>query len=634
MYYNKDKSAVIASTASLPTHQDATDFDHDPRHAHMSVRLEDLVEMKKLLQPEERADFGSSSLSEVFNVGYAAESDALGWGAGHNRKIRAFMMIAMRIEWFFEDIRAEMASDPEIEGMVWGAIIFFIQETSNLAARIEIVETMLEECTSSLCEYKMQGDLKYHQILMMCRSMRWLCEGENAWLRGHLLEYSDTTRKRRTQELETLNPTLSTWLDNMARLATLADEVQALGRSAPAAHRQAILGRAAALRDAHKQQQARCIEFLQLTQKYADRYLDDVSDDVHSQEALLHSLERRLNEAKALHSEVGGLRSEFEKGTCARVKSVRKSVLKVPLSNDVRLFEEMDRVLGTIKMCYKELDELWVGEVRRVARAMKTGRVDQEGTKEWDLFQTDLPEAVRATEQGIVTRQGTDPPLPPARPTLPNPRFAPSPIPSINSSTQSLFKPQRHTGSAVSRMLPALSDAGTKLCGLRTSLSTNVHEVPLLQAEKIVMNNRAGYGSFLQHCMDYRRTMAMVIDYAKRLVRSALPLSMRMHDLQVRGRAILKQDSAWPSMKVDDLLPSSYGGDTRVFRDVAVLLQKSERTWDKLCTQRNTVFACVLALDHPETYFGMCSRTHISRVLRVWTKERDVLRGAVARLCA
>ncbi|KAI0055530.1 hypothetical protein BV25DRAFT_167734 [Artomyces pyxidatus] len=186
----------------------------------------------------------------------------------------------------------------------------------------------------------------------------------------------------------------------MRRLSALVDQVHELARSAPVQHRKPILSRVAELRAAYKKQQERCIDFLQLTQEYADRYLADISDEVRSQGAVLRALEQRLRMAKDLRAEVINLQNAFEKWTCGQLKSVRKSVLSIAIPDDVKLVEEMDKILKTIKMCYKELDKFWIGEVRRVTKAVKTCRMNKEDLDQWNSFQKALSEASGIDEVG------------------------------------------------------------------------------------------------------------------------------------------------------------------------------------------------------------------------------------------
>ncbi|KAI0057572.1 hypothetical protein BV25DRAFT_1920044 [Artomyces pyxidatus] len=333
----------------------------------------------------------------------------------------------------------------------------------------------------------------------------------------------------------------------MARLSAPVDEFHALARAAPVEHRKPILARVAELRAAYKKQQERCIAFRQLTQEYADRYLADISDG-------------------DLRAEVVSLKSVFEKGTCAGLKSVRKAVMAVSLPDDVKLFRDLDATLKTIQTCYKDLDKFWIGEVRRVTKALKARRMAEDKVRSNGRLFTRLPEDISAS------------PVRPSDPSVINPGQSSF----VNSTVQ---------------MAPNMSAASTTLHALYHSLSPSSHELPLLRA-----------------------------DLHLRL--SRLPTTL--HWLWSLGRL-----RTHPSLKAatdEDAQLSRHCGGAPVFHEIGMLLRKTEDAWDALCARRNTVLARVLALDDPDALIGACFAKRLSRVLRAWVKEGEVLRAAAARL--
>jgi predicted RNase H-like nuclease (RuvC/YqgF family) len=124
---------------------------------------------------------------------------------------------------------------------------------------------------------------------------------------------------------ERLHPTLSCWLKNMKKLSSLIDRLQELASAAPSDLRPQLHKQVAMLRSSFKKQQERCVEFLRLTEEYADRYLRDISAEIEQQRSFLDMLEKRLDMAKTLHGQAMDLRKAYESGTVDAMKVVRKA---------------------------------------------------------------------------------------------------------------------------------------------------------------------------------------------------------------------------------------------------------------------------------------------------------------------
>ena len=120
-----------------------------------------------------------------------------------------------------------------------------------------------------------------------------------------------------------MDPTLSSWLKNMNKLSSLIDRLEELASSAPEEHRSQISRTVATLRTTFKKQQERCIEFLQLSEEYADKYLLDFSAEIRQQSSFLDMLEKRLDMAKTLRQQAVDLRRSYESGTVATMKDLR-----------------------------------------------------------------------------------------------------------------------------------------------------------------------------------------------------------------------------------------------------------------------------------------------------------------------
>jgi hypothetical protein len=120
-----------------------------------------------------------------------------------------------------------------------------------------------------------------------------------------------------------LHPTLSCWLKNMSKLSSLIDRLQELTSSAPPEHRAQLSNQVETLRATFKKQQERCIDFLQLSEEYASKYLNHISAEIQQQSSFLEMLEKRLDMAKLLHRQAVDLRRSYESGTVANIRDVR-----------------------------------------------------------------------------------------------------------------------------------------------------------------------------------------------------------------------------------------------------------------------------------------------------------------------
>jgi hypothetical protein len=120
-----------------------------------------------------------------------------------------------------------------------------------------------------------------------------------------------------------LHPTLSSWLKNINKLDSLINRLQELASSAPTDHRSQLFNKVAELRATFKKQQERCIEFLQLSEDYANKYLLDIDAEIRQQSTLLDNLEERLEAARKLHGDAVDLRMLYESGTVASWNDIR-----------------------------------------------------------------------------------------------------------------------------------------------------------------------------------------------------------------------------------------------------------------------------------------------------------------------
>ena len=129
---------------------------------------------------------------------------------------------------------------------------------------------------------------------------------------------------------DNLHPTLSSWLKNINKLDSLINRPHQLASSAPADHRSQLLNKVAALRAMFKKQQERCVEFLQLSDDYANKYLLDIDAEVQQQSSVLDNLGERLDAAKKLHGKAVDLQKLYESGTVASMNDLRATGEAVP----------------------------------------------------------------------------------------------------------------------------------------------------------------------------------------------------------------------------------------------------------------------------------------------------------------
>jgi hypothetical protein len=109
----------------------------------------------------------------------------------------------------------------------------------------------------------------------------------------------------------------------MKKLSDLIDRLQELASSAPAEHQFQLLKHVVAFRAMIKGQKERFMEFLQLSEEYANSYLLDISSEIEQQSSYLNKLERRLKAAKELRGDAVELKQYYESRTVAIMQDLR-----------------------------------------------------------------------------------------------------------------------------------------------------------------------------------------------------------------------------------------------------------------------------------------------------------------------
>jgi hypothetical protein len=106
----------------------------------------------------------------------------------------------------------------------------------------------------------------------------------------------------------------------MNKLSSLIGRLQELTFFVPAEHRSRLSNQVVALRVTSKRQQEHFIEFLQLSEEYADKYLLDISAEIQQQSTVLDNLQERLGAAEQLHGEAVTLQMLYESGPVANME--------------------------------------------------------------------------------------------------------------------------------------------------------------------------------------------------------------------------------------------------------------------------------------------------------------------------
>jgi hypothetical protein len=207
---------------------------------------------------------------------------------------------------------------------------------------------------------------------------------------------------------------MSCWIKNMKKLSSLIDRLQELASSAPTEHQSQLFGQVEALRVTSKKQQEQFMDFLRLSEEYANEYLLDIDAYIQQQSSFLAKLERRLEAAKKLRGEAAELQRLYESGTVATMENLRAtgkatscriqrqnteelfSALPRPLPEDHALFREVDSVLTEIKQCYAELYKFWTMEISRAMEAFKKRRVDRTDFERWRSFHVNLKQTIES----------------------------------------------------------------------------------------------------------------------------------------------------------------------------------------------------------------------------------------------
>jgi len=109
----------------------------------------------------------------------------------------------------------------------------------------------------------------------------------------------------------------------MKKLSSLITCLQGLSSSSPAQHRSQLLKQIEALQVTSKKQKEHFMEFLQVSEEYANKYLLEIDIVIQQQGSFLDKLEVRLEAARNLCGEAVDLQTLYESGTVAAMENFR-----------------------------------------------------------------------------------------------------------------------------------------------------------------------------------------------------------------------------------------------------------------------------------------------------------------------
>jgi hypothetical protein len=109
----------------------------------------------------------------------------------------------------------------------------------------------------------------------------------------------------------------------MNKLSSLIDRLEKLACSAPAERQSQLLEQVKVFRATSKEQRRRFMEFLTLSEEYANKYLLNISDDIQQQRSFLDKLNGRLEAAEKLRGDAVELKQFYESGTVAAMQNFR-----------------------------------------------------------------------------------------------------------------------------------------------------------------------------------------------------------------------------------------------------------------------------------------------------------------------
>jgi len=360
-----------------------------------------------------------------------------------------------------------------------------------------------------------------------------------------------------------------------------------------------------------KKQQERCIEFLQLSEDYANKHLLDIDAEIRQQSTLLDNLEERLEAAKKLHGDAVDLRIFYESGTVASMNDLRETGISRPLPQDNALFEEVDFVMAEIRRFYEELNKFWRDEICYVVEALKKRRVDPRDFERWNSFRSSLKQTIEFWKS-----------RPPSDDTQPLPcnNTSPSTGVDLGAIASSLSSTSGSFGEALER----ISSSASFLASLRYS---SLSQPSFRQAYVAFAANSDLCLSFLQHCADYgEKVFTWCLSF------NASAISSRVgppHDLRERTARLLSEATGISTENVASVKGSRWCKTT--YKKASALEQK---TTSELNTLLESLLSWVAVIDGPsgDAPIDVVHPQELGEIKCSWEKARDSLRSALEAL--
>ncbi|KAH9984108.1 hypothetical protein BJV77DRAFT_1162758 [Russula vinacea] len=404
--------------------------------------------------------------------------------------------------------------------------------------------------------------------------------------------------------------TLSSWLKNMNKLDSLINRLQELASSAPPENRAQLLNKVAALRATFKKQQERFIEFLKLSEEYADNYLHNISTQIEQQSTVLDNLRQRLDAANKIQEEAVDLQTFNESGTVAAMKDLR---LPRPFPEDDALFSEVDSVVAKIRRFYEELNKFWTEEIRHVVEALKKGRTDPKDLERWNKFHSSLKQTLGSWKN---------------RP----PNGDAETLRSYNTSSSSTGA---DLGAITSSLSPTIGSLEGALERMSSSSSLKHSQLgrPLFQRVYVAFAANSGLClSFLQHCTDYGENVPAWCQFSITLLASPVGAPS---DLRERTTG-LRSEVTDVSESTEDAASAQGPRTFKIAYNKALTLE--QKTASGLIQGLNTLIENISSwaaiTDGPtdDALPGVVTLEQLDEAKWAWEKSRDSVRVALKSL--
>ncbi|KAI0050097.1 hypothetical protein FA95DRAFT_684484 [Auriscalpium vulgare] len=389
----------------------------------------------------------------------------------------------------------------------------------------------------------------------------------------------------------------------MTRLAKAVDRVEELTNSAAEDQCPPLVPE---LRATLRKHEDRYREFVQLSKEYADRYLQDLSDEIRSQSAWLDLLERRLDLAKTRRRDTLDLKTSFDKDVWDELKVVHSAVRHCPLVEEAAVFKELKELVGKIQECYVELDKFWSGEVRHVTQMLKDSRMETVDRDRW----RDIGEGIK---RALVENETTSQP------------HTQSEVPvRANAGPYQQFD----VGKIASVILPVISAAKRTISSARTF----AREMFSVLTAKHLRHVAAAYVNIERHKDRCVRFLKTNIAYAQTVVNTMVPRPSYVRiaaaiDLRAKAAALTAAGSIGLACSGINALTHNSAPTEKAVRKslqkVEKRLREGERIWNAILGQNTHVFAALLSSETDN--YGGCSLKKLKETLRVVDKEHDLL---------